>query len=783
MNAKLNGLIRHTIETSLVSEPLFYRLKDKDDKAKFEELLHNNPHLAVFDELSGQVEEYVKSKNPKTVFGKTALTDAAKLHIGQTPAEEYGVWVFYPWSNRLVHILDEEEFVEVRTNRNQYKITPEEKAILSKKKIGVIGLSVGQSIALTIAMERICGELRLADFDILELSNLNRIRAGVHDLGVAKTIVAKREILEIDPYLNITCYGDGLTEENVDDFFNRGGKLDVCIEVCDGLYTKVVARQKAKEYGVPVVMNSSDRGTTDIERYDLDPSQPLLHGLIDHLDLGKVKDAKTNEEKVPYLLPMLGVESSTDRLKASMIEIQETITTWPQLSSGVVLGGAICTDVCRRILLNQLKNSGRYFVDLEELISDNAEDYISKSKNAQEEIHILPASELKDYEPVLKELALKAEHPLPGNIVSLSADEITELVKAGSKAPSAGNVQPWKWLYRDKKFMLFHDQKRALSILNFNNTASLIGLGAATENVILKAHELNYEVILDQFPLGNESMLIAVFNFYSAKDKSADISFTQSHEDDHLAGSIAKRITNRNLGKRQLIKTEDLTYLQETIKHIPGAELQLFSDPEKMEELKGIITEIDWIIMTNKSCHNQFMSEIRWNRKEVERTKDGLDIESFDITPTEKAGLLVSRNWNVPRHIKEWNLGKKFGEMSRKAIDSASALGLITLPVVGVDSYFEGGRALQKVWLAATEKGISIQPLSLSTFLSERVKENKFELLEDVEEKIKSAYTKLIAACNIPANRKDIFLFRLSFAPEPFVKPLRRNIEDVLMNG
>ncbi|MFT5513387.1 MAG: hypothetical protein ACI8SE_001794 [Bacteroidia bacterium] len=118
------------------------------------------------------------------------------------------------------------------------------------------------------------------------------------------------------------------------------GKLDVCIEVCDGLLTKIQTRQVAKKLGVPVVMNSSDRGTTDVERYDLDPDWPIFHGLIDHLDISKVKEAKTNEEKVPYLLPMIGIDTASERLRASILEIEGTITTWPQLASGVIFGGA-----------------------------------------------------------------------------------------------------------------------------------------------------------------------------------------------------------------------------------------------------------------------------------------------------------------------------------------------------------------------------------------------------------------------------------------------------------
>ena len=55
-----------------------------------------------------------------------------------------------------------------------------------------------------------------------------------------------------------------------------------------------------------------------------------------------------------------------------MIEIGRSIYTWPQLASNVVLGGALTADVVRRILLNQVHTSGRYFVDLEELVCDPA---------------------------------------------------------------------------------------------------------------------------------------------------------------------------------------------------------------------------------------------------------------------------------------------------------------------------------------------------------------------------------------------------------------------------
>ncbi|PCJ26328.1 MAG: hypothetical protein COA97_05975 [Flavobacteriales bacterium] len=769
-------MLSKSIKDNNSFKPIFFDIKIESEYNKLSSLLKSNPSIEILDEIKGQLEELLKLKNPKKKFTTDELKQEIKKHLNNTPIKSYGVWVYYPWLNKLIHLLAENEFIEVRTNRNQYKITPDEKEILATKKIGIIGLSVGKAIAITMAMERICGELILADFDIIELSNLNRIQTGVQNFGVKKTIVVAREIAEIDPYLKVTCLHDGLTEQNVNDFFTKDGKLDICIEVCDGLYTKIFARQKAKELGIPVVMNSSDRGTTDIERFDLDPSLPILHGLIDHLDLSLVKEAKTNEEKVPYLLPMLGVETSSERLKASMLEIEETITTWPQLASGVVFGGGICTDVCRRILLNQFTNSGRYFVDTEQHINNNVTDYISANQLKEEQINLIPKTNLEDYADTLKEANEKLFNKNNDASCELTNTEVEELVKYAIMAPSGGNVQPWKWLFKDKILMLFNDINRCESILNYKNTASLISLGAATENLILKAHQMEYEVEINKFPLGIGNDLITTFNFLKNKTKT-----TEEHLHDNLIDVVPKRLTNRNLSKKVDLKEEDESYFHEVVNSINGAELKIFKDVNQIEKLKEILAEVDKLFMTNKTGHAHFIHEIRWTKKEVEETRDGIDINTIDLTPAERAGLIVAKNWNVTKHIKKWKLGNEFGKLSKKAVDSAAALGMITMPKFDADNFFEGGRAVQKLWLAATEKGIAFQPMSISTFLFAKVGDNNFDDIEEIKDEMTTQYDKLKEITGMAENQKDVFFFRLASAPEPKIKALRRHVEDVLM--
>lgn len=350
--------------------PEIFNINISSDFQRVQNLIDEQAELLVLDEIHSQMRELIKIRNPQKVLTEDEYVQQIETLLNGKPSHYYGSWVYYPWNKKLVHLLSKDEFVELRTSRNLYKITPEERSTLLQKKIAIIGLSVGQMIALTIAMERTCDEIRLADFDLIELSNMNRIRTSVTNIGVSKAVVAAREIAELDPYIHVKLFLDGITDDNIDDFLLKDGKVDLLIEECDGLDVKILSRIKAREYGIPVVMETNDRGMIDIERFDLEPKRALLHGLIpENMENLSALRNLSNQEKVPLLGAMVGIEHISDRMKMSLAEMGKTISTWPQLASSVVLGGAMVTDVSRRILLKQTTLSGRYYVDFNELIN------------------------------------------------------------------------------------------------------------------------------------------------------------------------------------------------------------------------------------------------------------------------------------------------------------------------------------------------------------------------------------------------------------------------------
>lgn len=753
-------------EIKNIYSPFLLRLNDTADKALFESLLEEGKVSFTSNEIYGQLQELIKGKYPSRKIKAEEYPQLIENHLAGKNIDEYGVWVYYPWSQRLVHLLDEEEFTEVRTNRNQYKITRHERDILSQKRIGVVGLSVGQSIALTLAMERGFGELRLADFDELELSNLNRIRTGVHNLGIPKVVIAAREIAEIDPFLKITCFFEGLTEDNMDDFFLKNGKLDIFVDECDGLDMKIISRFKARELGIPVIMDTSDRGMLDVERFDLEPERPLLHGTIQNVDPKNIKGL-SNEDKIPVILQMLGVENLSLRAKVSMIEVEQTINTWPQLASSVALGGALGADVCRRILLDQFHESGRYYIDLEELVAD--EDIQPKV----EVTRFNPFSPLSNEE--VQGLSAAINPSIEKGLV-LEKHVIEDLVKAACAAPSTGNDQPWKWVYHDGVLNLFHDEYKSFSFGDFHKNASFITFGAAFENLYVHALKLGYEAKDTLFPVPENEKFVASITFQSLK-KEADGKLVELDE------YIYQRHTNRNPSKKEELSPELVEELRLSAESVPGATFKLFTQPDDLQALSEIIGACDRMRLLHPDGHYDFVHrEIRWTMEDAKNTNDGIYVETLGLSHSQLAAMDILKNEEIVNKIKELDGGYALDMLAKRTVATASALCIITFPQYNLQNYFEGGRSMERFWLTATKYNQAIHPLISPFYLIPRITHGKGEGLDpNTIKELTVLRSKFQDITGFEGDYAGVFIAKIALAEEPELKAFRLPLEEVLI--
>jgi len=765
MSSNLGNKIikRVSFNPNSLRKPAFYRLSLGEDALRLDALLDENSRIEVFDKIDAQLTELVRIKNPGKNLSPEDVEQLIKQHTQLDDLAYYGVWVFYPWSNKLVHILDEEEFIAVRTNRNQHKITRKEAEILRSKKIGVIGLSVGQAIALTLVMERCCGEIRIADFDTFDLSNYNRIRTGIHNIGVSKLTTAAREIAEIDPFIKVVCYEEGITEDNIDDFLIKDGKLDLMAEECDSLDIKILSRIKAREYHIPVIMDTNDRGMIDIERFDLNPEYPVLHGLLGDMPYQQLKGL-TTEQKIPVMLRLIGLQTLSTRSKVSLLEVGQSISTWPQLASSVMVGAGVVTETARRILLNQLTVSGRYYVDSETIIK---QDITEAPAYVPVKLNELSLDEMRG---IIKD-AQQGE-----NGAIKDKDVLKALVSDAGAAPSSGNDQPWKWLYSKNKLFLFHEEARSYSFGDYRNMASYTSLGAAIENVALSAHKQNIDISVKLFPVENNKKLVAEILFNGIEQTKS------TGATDNLADYIYTRTTNRKIVNNEPAPDDVLQQLQQATESVEGAKVFFKTDKAPLQAIGRIISVVDRIRLMHPHGHYDFFHrEMRWTEAQAKATRTGMDINTLEIPQQALMALRLFSDDNIMKVVRDIDGAQAFKGFSIPAAVNSAAMGLVTMPAYTPVDFINGGRAVQRQWLKATQLGYAYQPLIAPLYLFPRIVHGGGEdLTGQMIAELTQARDSFMQLFPGDEKRGEVFLFRIFKGDDVVNRALRLSLDDIL---
>ena len=208
-------------------------------------------------------------------------------------------------------------------------------------------------------------------------------------------------------------------------------------------------------------METSDRGVLDVERFDLEPERPIFHGLLPGVHSSDLAGLAL-EAKAPYVLRMMGASDVSSRGAASLLEVGRTITAWPQLASEVTLGGATAAAVVRRFGMKGHLPSGRVRIDLDEAIDGlapvAAPPAMSSAPSDDEAVQALPED----------------------------ADEIDRIVDAARRAPSGGNIQPWRFEADDSEIRFYLVPERTTA-MDVRFRASYVGIGAALFNARVAA--------------------------------------------------------------------------------------------------------------------------------------------------------------------------------------------------------------------------------------------------------------------------------------------------------
>lgn len=367
--------------------PQFFDLADESECNKLLDLLQSGVVSRVFDTQGFATSELFDIAYPAKKDIKTEAEVAAyAAKLTSDDASAYGNWVYYPWNGNLVHFPEKQALRDLRTSRNRNLITAAEQTELYKATVLVVGLSVGSSAVEMLLSQGIGGRFVLVDMDIIEPSNLNRIKVPYTEVGISKVDAMAKKISETDPYIEQIHYQAGLNEENIEEILVRY-KPAVIIDEMDSLVMKLKLRDAAKQHRVPVIMatDDGDNALLDIERYDTDSEQQAFEGRIPDDIIQKILAGELSRPETGMLIGkyFVGTEHIPLRMFESLMEVGRTLPSWPQLAGAATLSGVALAYASRKIILGLPLTAGRHLFDLDSQLDPQLQSTEYKHRLAQ----------------------------------------------------------------------------------------------------------------------------------------------------------------------------------------------------------------------------------------------------------------------------------------------------------------------------------------------------------------------------------------------------------------
>ena len=276
-------------------------------------------------------------------------------------------------------------------------------------------------------------------------------------------------------------------------------------------------------------------------------------------------------------------------------------------------------------------------------------------------------------------------------------DKIQKVLEMAVRAPSGDNCQPWRLVVSPPRVRLYNIPEKDTSLYNFDQKASLIAHGALLENLEIAASAFGLAVSVSLFPETRDPDWIAEVLFSENQDLASD----------SLFDSIPGRNTNRRPFDSRPLPAELRQALQQSSEKIDGSKIYLSRDDREKQSLAVQIAQNDRLVFENPHLHRFLFDHIRFNTQEVESSRDGMDMRSFELPLMDRLAFGVLKSWQAVQLINSFGfLSKKLTKQAEKLCLSSSAIAMVTVNGDSASDFVRGGQAMERLWLEATHQGL-----------------------------------------------------------------------------
>lgn len=264
-----------------------------------------------------------------------------------------------------------------------------------------------------------------------------------------------------------------------------------------------------------------------------------------------------------------------------------------------------------------------------------------------------------------------------------SPGQLRELLGAAVRAPSMHNTQPWRFRVAEPTgpIELSVDPDRVLAVADPAGRAAHIACGAALLNLRVAAAAAGWRPGLRLRPDPGRPLLLA------------EIRLAEHHEptawERELSAAIPVRQTNREPFSSEPVPPGIRADLAQAADH-EGATLR-FPDHNETVRLLSLVADAERVQLADPAWRDELA---RWAGGP--RDRDGI--------PGRALGPQSPTGTEPVRH---------FGQHGRYAwFEQHPQLAVLSVPAAGPPGWLTAGQALERTWLTATSRGISVSPLT-----------------------------------------------------------------------
>lgn len=334
--------------------------------------------------------------------------------------------------------------------------------------------------------------------------------------------------------------------------------------------------------------------------------------------------------------------------------------------------------------------------------------------------------------------------------------DIKKIIEDGVNAPSGENCQPWKFTVKGDTVSILNIPEADTSLYNSKQKGSYIAHGALIENMCISAEYYGYTATVTLFPKQGDTIHVADVFF----EKNEHFSTT-------LFDEIFKRCTNRKEYTGEKLLPKDKYALTQATKFHGTNELILIDEEQTVKMLGTALAVHERVLFENKALHDFFYGHILWDKKDEDKA-GGFYIDTLEFLPHQLKGVKLFKSWlKLSILNKILGVSKMIGKENGEKYAKSGTMGAVTMKGYSPKDYVEAGRSIQRMWLTATQLGLSLHPCNGVYFLVEYINDTGGpEFSKKHVELLEHAYQDVTRGLGSP-KEGIAFVFRIGIAAAP----------------